>query len=402
MHRSIVARAFALIACSLALPALAVQSCDLDGQPVNPNNGNTTQGKTGLMRCRDGEGGPLQREQELKNGVLMGAVRYYKDGQIERDYRVNEKGNRDGLYREYAPATGGGKPVLVREETSRDGKTTGLMRTWYPTGVLRRVTFYESDRDIAAAEFNPQGQLAELRCGPRAVLGPDADDAHWCGHTGGLSKVTLYGFKGAPRARAAYEGGERRKLELLWDDGSVRELQEASAAGGLERSFAANGTQRREVRYVFVERAGNERPRRVVTLEQEFHESGKLVREKRWKPSERGADLVSDQSWYLNGQPKDLTDFTAAGGKTLRRETGFHDNGKKASESLYALPAPGERGRDVPTGVQKTWDAEGKLRSERYYDERGRIARERELEANGGVLRDDEVFEDGSRKAYGR
>ena len=54
---------------------LAVESCELNGEHVNPNNGNTTAGKTGLMRCRDGEGGAVLREQELKGGVFMGVVR---------------------------------------------------------------------------------------------------------------------------------------------------------------------------------------------------------------------------------------------------------------------------------------------------------------------------------------
>jgi len=44
--------------------AVAVESCELNGQHVNPSNGNTTAGKSGLMRCRDGEGGPVVREQE--------------------------------------------------------------------------------------------------------------------------------------------------------------------------------------------------------------------------------------------------------------------------------------------------------------------------------------------------
>ena len=84
--------------------AFAVQACELNGQPINPDNGSTTAGKTGLMRCRDGEGGPILREQELQHGKFMGVVRYY-------------------------------------------------------------------------AEFNMQGQLYELRCAAKPVLGSDFDDS---------------------------------------------------------------------------------------------------------------------------------------------------------------------------------------------------------------------------------
>ena len=389
---------------ALACPSVwAVQACDIDGQHVNPNNGHTTQGKTGLMRCRDGEGGPLVREQELKDGVFMGAVRYWKDGQLEREHRVNARGNRDGLSREYALVAGAAKSVLVREETLRDGRTVGLARSWHPNGALRRVSFHGDDeREQASAEFTAQGQLSELSCAPRPVLAPDFDDAKACGHGGSVSAVSLYGGKGQVRARLAYERGDRRRSEQLWESGSVRELQEIGASGGVERSFAADGTKRREVVWVMQERPAGERPRRIVTLEQQHHESGKLVQEKRWRPVERGSELVSEQTWYLNGQPKQLTEFATGEGKTLRRDTTFHDNGRKASEGVWTVAVAGRRSGELATGVHRSWDADGRLRSERSHDEKGRISRERELDGNGAVVRDDEVFEDGSRKAFGR
>src|SRR3982751_523736 len=105
---------------ALATSAHAIQVCELNGQHVNPANGSTTQGKTGLMRCREDDGGPVVREQEIRNGVFMGVVRYYKDGVLEREHNVNEKGNRDGLAREYA-ATRGSTNQLLREETLSNG-----------------------------------------------------------------------------------------------------------------------------------------------------------------------------------------------------------------------------------------------------------------------------------------
>jgi len=291
--------------------------------------------------------------------------------------------------------------VLVREETYRNGRGVGLVRSWYASGQLRRVAFLDDDsRELASAEFTEQGKLYELRCAARPVLGGDADDARWCGHSGGPSTVVLYNGKGVEKARVSYERGERRKSELLGDGGVVRELHEATAASGVERSFYADGTKRREVQWVA---AANDRARRLTTLEREFHESGKLVRERRFRVGERGGELASDQTWYLNGQPKEKTEFIAADGRTLRQETAFHDNGKKASEGAWSVAAAGERrGGALPTGVHRSWDSDGHLRAERFYDERGRITREREIDAGGAVVRDDEVFEDGSRKAFGR
>ena len=139
----------------------------------------------------------------------------------------------------------------------------------------------------------------------------------------------------------------------------------------------------------------------MTVLDQEFHESGKLVRERRWRPTERGADLVSEASWYLNGQPKARSDYSVVDGRTLRRETAFHDNGKKSFEGSWQSAPDSGRG-ELATGTQQSFDSEGRLRAERVYDERGRIKRERALDERGNVVRDDEVFEDGSRKAVGR
>jgi antitoxin component YwqK of YwqJK toxin-antitoxin module len=379
--------------------AFAVQVCELNGKPVNPDNGTTTEGKSGLMRCRESEGGPVVREQELQQGKFMGVVRYFRDGSLEREYHVNERGNRDGLAREWARGEGGGKSQLVREETYRDGRDSGIARSWYPSGQLRRVSFHGDEREQASAEFTAQGQLAELRCTSRPVLGTDFDDKTACGHDGAVSAVVLYSGKGQPRGRVAYEHGERRKSETLWDNGAVRELQETTATGGVERSFAADGTKRHEVQWVAL---AGDRPGRIVTVDQEFHESGKLVRERRWRAGERGDEPVSESRWYLNGQPKELAEYVSENGRTLRRETLYHDNGKKSFEGAWlvadARGSPGEQ----PTGMHLSFDADGRLRGERSYDERGRVTRERELDERGKVVRDDEVYEDGSRKAVGR
>jgi len=394
--------AVALVGIAASTSAGAVESCELNGQHVNPANGNTTAGKTGLMRCRDGEGGPVIREQELQGGVFMGVVRYFRDGQLEKEHRVNERGNRDGVAREYARGEGAAKAVLVREETYRDGRTVGISRSWYPNGQLRRVAFHgDDDREQASAEFTADGKLYELRCAPRAVLGAGADDARWCGHAGGASNVVLYNGKGVAKARVSYERGERRKSESLGEGGNVRESQETSASGGVERSFYADGTKRRELAWVA---AAGERARRLTTLEQEFHEGGRLVHERRWRVAEGGssAELASEQQWYLNGQPKERVDYAVVDGRLQRQETSYHDNGRKSFEGTWRGTATSGRGRDIASGVHRSWDEGGALRAERFHDERGRVTRERAFDGAGVLVHDDEVFEDGSRKASGK
>lgn len=389
-----------------AAPAHAILTCELDGQHVNPANGNTTAGKTGLMRCKDADTGLPQREQELKNGVFMGAVRFFKNGQVEREYSVNEKGNRDGVVREWNVEAG--KPrVLVREATERNGRTVGLSKSWYPTGERRHLTWYgDQEREQASVDFNLEGKLTDLRCTTQPVFAPEFDDRAACGFAG-ASTVVFTGAKGVPVMRVVFDKGERRRTETLWENGSVRELRETTDTGTLERRHAADGTKLREVQFLRLATAGDAaaRPRSVKVLEQEYHASGKLIAETRWAPDERfGALVVSEARWYLNGQPRQRSEYSGSADARLRRDTTFFDSGKLATEGTWRIGGPGARHdrAERPTGTHKTYDEQGRLRAERVYDEQGRITRERELDENGRVVKDDEVFEDGSRKSVGR
>ncbi len=402
-------RSLPVVFCLLvAGPASAIQTCELDGQPIDQNNGNTTAGKSGLMRCREKESGAIVREEELRNGRFMGAVRHFKNGQVEKEYRVDERGNRDGLYREWNVTAAGGR-VLVKEETTRNGKTSGIARSWTPGGTLRRLTSYGDDgREQASAEFTESGKLYDLRCASKPVFGNDFDDRSACGFDGRASTVVLYGGKDQPSSRIAFERGERKRVETLWDSGAVREVRETTATGTVERSFAADGTKRHETQSVAIASSSG-RPRSVRTLDQEFHETGKLIHEQRWTPGEQGADPVSDTSWYLNGQMKDQVRYVASGDRQVKRETSFHDNGKIAFEGTWVVDGS-RRGRyerdddprdERPTGTHKTFDEQGRVRGEQVFDDRGRLTRESTFDL-GVLVRDDEVFEDGSRKSVGR
>jgi antitoxin component YwqK of YwqJK toxin-antitoxin module len=378
---------------AVAVPAHAIIVCELDGQHVNPANGHTTAGKSGLMRCRDGEGGPLQREQELRDGKFVGLVRFYKDGVLHKEHRVNERGNRDGPAREYA-ATAGAENRVLREETLRDGTTVGLARSFHPNGTLRRASFHADDgREQAVAEFTADGRLAELRCGPAPQLAPAADDAAWCGHRGTAATVDLFGSGGVLRGRITHERGERRRVESFHDGGKPSEIVEIRADGGRERSFSADGTPRREREWTG---SGNTR---TTVLEREFHESGTPARERRWTPDKRGARLASEATWYQNGQPRERHEYRYDAEQPVFVATSFHDNGKPSGEGSFRVAGRYER---LPLGIHKRYDEAGRLRVELHQDERGRIAREREYDDAGRVKRDDEVFPDGSRKAYAR
>jgi len=376
-----------VVFCLASGVALAVQDCDLNGASVNPANGYTTEGKTGLMRCRDRDSGVLQREQELRNGKFVGLVRYYNNGKLEKEFSVNEQGNREGRGREFSLTSG----KVIREETARNGTTIGISRSYYTEGQLKRASFRDdAGKELATVEFTERGQLRDLSCGDKAYLGKDADEAALCGfgQRGKPASVALYGDKGELAARLTHVDGVRVATESYWDNGKLRSQDETAADGSqTERSFAQDGVKRREVRWVKAERG------RTKELELEFHESGTLVREQRWQ-----AGLpTSDKRFYLNGQLRSETQSSRRDGVQLNEAREFHDNGKLAFQGSFTAE---NRYGQQPVGEHRRYDSDGRLRQIRSHDARGKLTREQEFDEKGQPTRDDAVFEDGSRKAF--
>jgi antitoxin component YwqK of YwqJK toxin-antitoxin module len=371
----------------LPLGAQAVQDCELNGQSVNPANGNTTAGKTGLMRCTDRDSGELVREQQLQNGVFMGLVRHYEKGKLLKEHSVNARGNMEGPAREFLPATG----RLLREAVYDDGHETGLTRSFHPNGQLRRATFYAEPGERAYAEFTERGQLSGLRCGDKPLLAPAADDARLCGFVGSTpSQVELFDGKGTLRTRLAYLAGKRVRSKELYDNGKPSMQDEISGTQRLERRWSSEGVKRREIVYLLLERGA------IKRREQEFSEKGLLVRDQRWSAA---GEPLSDESYYLNGQPRSKAVYGEGTEARTVEVTEFHDNGERAALGRFAVVS---RFRQVPIGLHQRFNDSGKLRAESSYDDKGRVTRERSWDEDGKLERDDEVFEDGSRKAYAR
>ena len=382
----IVALLIAAAGLSTAFTARAVQDCELDGASVNPANGNTTRGKTGLMRCRDRDSGEVQREQELRGGSFTGAVRYYSGGRIAKDYSVNAKGNMDGRSREFYP---GGQ--VLRDAIYEDGHEIGLARSFHPNGQLRSGAFYaDPGGERAAVEFTDSGQLTALRCGDKPLLEPIVEDARLCGFDGTPSQVELFDSKGGLRSRVSFVGGKRVRNERLYDNGRPESQDETINGVRTERRFSSEGVKRYELVSLSGERTFKQR-------ELEYSEKGTLVREQRWSP---GGQALSDDSNYLNGQPRSRTLYSGEGAGRIADVTEFQDNGQRAAQGRFSAPAP--RGRLLPIGAHQRFDERGRLVAESVYDDKGRLVRERTWNDNGQPGRDDEVFEDGSRKVFAK
>lgn len=377
--------ALALAVLLAAGPARALESCEVNGQPVNPANGNTTADKTGIMRCKDRDTGVVQREQELRAGRFMGIERRYTDGKLSRERSVNEKGNSDGRAREFGP-----DGTVLADAVYENGEVVGISRRFHPNGQLKRAAFNGKGNDErATAEFTPRGQLRELRCGVQPLLAPAVDDAKLCGFSGGPSKLEFFRDDGALTGRASYDAGRRVKLEQLYDNGAVSQSQETSGNQRVDRSFTREGQKKRDTLWTLSGTMA------VMDRDQEYAASGSLLRERKWTRGE----LVSDEQFYLNGQPRQRNVYTLDGNLRSLDSTTFHDNGQPSSSGRYLVPG---RSSQIALGSHKRFDSTGRLRGQTDYDEQGKPTREREWDEAGKPLRDDAVFEDGSRKAFAK
>jgi antitoxin component YwqK of YwqJK toxin-antitoxin module len=377
-----------LLACAalgwaLCHAAWAAPVCSIDGRSVDPADAAGLAGRTGWMRCLDGAGGPLLREQELINGRFVGAVRLYRGGILYQAYSVNERGSKDGLHREYAAARG--TNPLVQEETFRDGTAVGRVRAWYHSGRVRSVAFRGPDgAEQAAAEFTELGQLRDLRCAAQPLLAPDVDDARLCGHHG-VSQVEFSGgSSSATGSRATFVAGLRTRFETLFANGHPRDQQERSGTLWIERSFASDGTKLSETQWAL---AGTQRTK---VLEQQYHDSGHLLLERRFADGE----LRAESLWHANGQPRSRNEMQRIGNEWQRYVHEYHPNGKPAFEGLYKVAG---HHSEHPIGVHRRHDEAGRLLSEVHHDARGRIVRERRFNADGSVASDETPREGGLR-----
>jgi antitoxin component YwqK of YwqJK toxin-antitoxin module len=374
----------------LAFPVLAhatPQDCELNGEPVNPDNSVSIGTKSGVMRCRFRDTHRLTREEELRHGAFVGAVREYHEGVLAKDYSEDAAGKRDGEYREYAADSGRHNPLLL-EQTYRHGKLVGRSHAYYPTGELERVIVYDDDgHQLAMAELNKAGQLADLQCADHPVLAPDVNDEEWCGDAPEPKALPLYDAVGRVRARVRFVHGERAYETRYHPDGSLDTQIEPTETGSVERTFGPGGVMSDEREFT-----GHGKSK-VLTSEQAFYPSGTKERERRW---ERG-ELVLDEYWYPNGQPRSKRERAHWNDFVVTQDSEYREDGTLASEGAWRESE--NTFGPIRVGPQKTFDEHGTLRFERTFDGQGRPIRERTWDETGKLIRDDEVREDGSRHA---
>jgi antitoxin component YwqK of YwqJK toxin-antitoxin module len=364
-------RLLAIAAASLAvsLAQAAVLDCELNGESVNPSHGGTTAGKTGIMKCVDRETRKFVREEEFRDGKRIG---YRKSVDYKGNVTVggyNEQGNRDGEFRQYAP-----DGTLLSEERYSNADATGLQVFYHPNRQVRRRTFAEPRKGtLASVEYNDQGQLTQLRCAEKPLIG---EDRALCGFEGKVSEVTFHNAKGEVTGQARYENGKRLAMTAYGRQGTVAQSEEAQGDRRVVRQHFPDGPLRLETVIVG----------KMKQSERELAKSGQPLRETRWQD----AYVAEEKHWYLNGQPKSRALWERDGSQALVKTEEFWDNGKIRARTV-------QDGRRNFIGVQQRYNEAGALESERTYD-KGKLTHRKDYK-DGRLVLDEEYFEDGSRKS---
>ena len=114
--------------CAFLSSAWAVPRCELNGKSVSPYNGSTTDGLTGVMRCKEESTGLPTSEQELRGGVFMGLSRFYDSNcNIQRERLINERGNTDG-FRESSGPMANCAANRIKTTAAREARRAGFSR----------------------------------------------------------------------------------------------------------------------------------------------------------------------------------------------------------------------------------------------------------------------------------
>lgn len=318
--------------------------CDVDGVAVNPDNGSTTAGKTGILKCYRDDG-TLWHEQELRNGQYLGLDRMVRDDGSVSERQINANGNTEGLAREFYP---GGK--LKQEGQYRNGDAVGLAKTYHPEGRIAALRFYAKPgaQPAVTIEYNRDGSLHDLRCGSQSLID---EDRALCGFTKFVTHE-LRDANGSLREKRSYRDGTAVSGESFDRQGRRRDAFERDGQRRLERRYFDTGDVASEA--IIVD--GYE---------------------------------ISATEWYMNGKLKTKISRGAA----LRQPRSSVEHYRDTGVLQQRQELVGDRRTH-----EERFDEAG-LRSEEFlYDDEGRPTTHRKFSKDGQIVLEEAFYPDGSRK----
>jgi len=422
-------RALALLAVGVvaatASPALAAESCEVDGKPINLSDGSATRALTGLVRCHDDDHKPT-RELPYKNGKQDG---WYKDlrslwghGPSWIEYRAGEK---TGCRKVFS------KTGAILEEATCQGGHPLVEKYFWPDGTLKQRATHRGAKgdDVFRVRYDAKGRISELSCGSTSEMRAGVPSCPYARET---TVVTTYYPSGAVKAVWPFKSGLLDgRAEDHRRDGTLEETTEyrAGVRAGVVQTFDPNGKLRRSTTWSGKVRDGEEKT---------YFPQGQQASVLDWSHGDLDRARIS----YQNGKLR--LDLRRDG--TRVKAQGYWDLGKPQFEGQFLVRSAGDFERAVeqelpdavpslddwlgygggglvPVGVQQTFFESGEVSGMAHYDDAGKrqgtlvtyfpngkleleatfqadvLVAKKTYDKSGALTLDETYFPDGSRKS---
>lgn len=335
----------------LLIPNLAFageETCLLGKEEISWYNGATTNGKSGVVVCKNKEGTITQRA-TLKDGKKIGPQMMTFGNGERQEWTQDEKGRKQGSYKRFKKSG-----VAVESRNQIDGNYVGLQEDFFDSGKPRRVFWQEAGASSAASEieFLEDGAISGIKCSIEKSY-TNADKAP-CGFSGAKTTWLMSG-SGKKKSEVTYKNGVNEKKITYGRKGEV--VSESNIVDGLE-------------------------------TEKVFFEDGKVKEEN----SARGRAMLSELEYFMNGSKKREAKFTGDIKNPKKHEIIYWDNGKIQSEGDYVRG--GYRGWS-PVGTLTRFNAAGTKVHVVKYSETGKEEFEARYFNDTGKLADETTFKEG-------
>ncbi len=393
MHARLFARLVSGALLLLSPRVWALEDCKLGEQPISLDNGATTAGITGTVRCVDRDTKKESHTVAFRNGQQHGwETRRWADGRgIEQEYR---DGKRHGGFKRIEEGR------LVETSHYVDDHEEGESLRFYPDGkVSRRVERKPEDAKSTYADYDPQGRLTSAGCGLQSSWEAGLETCVWKGP----SPLVFFHPNGQKRAVIALKNGLREGVTESFD--AQGQLVNATRYAGGKRDGVRTelraGVPQRSTTYVKGEKEGDET---------EFFTDGRKKQVTTWKARQE----VKRVEYFQNGERK--LEFVVEGDRAV--ETLFDDDGRPRVRTGL--------GRDrwrgwIPEGVSESFLSDGGIESREHFSQgeregrrqvwseagvlledsrwaKGSVTERKRWETDGGLVEDEAFEEDGSRK----
>jgi antitoxin component YwqK of YwqJK toxin-antitoxin module len=171
--------------------------------------------------------------------------------------------------------------------------------------------------------------------------------------------------------------GDAPPVNSYYGNGMLRQQVEQTRTRRTERSYYPSGVMQQETVFAM----DGDKP--VREREVVFAPTGVMLREQRWQAGEPLLDL----EFLSSGVLRSKREYSGLGATRELRVQTYYASGVLATEERYAAPSGASTSRQMPIGVQKTFDTSGRPQEEKTYDLHGKLLSERRWSATGELLR---------------